>query len=107
MNYERSINFSHDIFKHSSIEQTLFSPTADDLGVIIVSSKEKNTHVLRIIQLLYSFPEQSFIPVQELVSFDFQTYEQLTDFLENLPNLSGMDMLLLLNPLTDNSDIQN
>src|SRR5690625_8028440 len=101
MDYERSINFSHDIFKHSSIEQTLFSPTADDLGVIIVSGKEKNTHILRIIQLLYSFPEQRFIPVQELASFDFQTYEQLKDFLENLPNLSGIDMLSIINLLTN------
>ncbi len=107
MEYEKPINFSDDIFNDTSIELTLFSPVSDDVGVIVVSSKENNAHTLRIIQLLYSPQDESYSPIQELAAFSFQTYKQLEDFLEKLPNISGIDMLLLLNPLRNNSSFQN
>ncbi len=43
--------------------------------------------------------EDAFFPVQELASFSFGTKGEMKNFVKRLPEMSGLEMLLLLNPL--------
>lgn len=101
------INFGDETFRDNVIELVLFSPNSDNVGIVLTSIKNENEHILRIIQLLYSVQDNSYDPIQELASFSFKTYDELKDFIEELPNVSGIDMLLLLNPLAPSSFMQN
>ncbi|GAB3790406.1 hypothetical protein [Virgibacillus kimchii] len=43
--------------------------------------------------------EDSFFPIQELASFSFSTKGEMKDFVKRLLDMSGLEMLVLLNPL--------
>jgi len=71
-------------------------------GVIISGFSEHNgkSHILRIYQLSYSHFTDTFDFVQELEAFSFRSHEELVDFFDKLPQLNGIEMLMLLNPVS-------
>jgi len=103
----KNTNVVKNISNENVIEEILISPESDSIGIAFTSSVKSNFHVLNIVQLLYSMNDDSYSPVQELATFSFQNYEELKEFIQKLPRLSGIDMLLLLNPLKSNSSLQN
>lgn len=54
---------------------------------------------MRIYQLMLNYDSTAFEPIQEMASFAFQSQNDFNDFLERLPNLTGLEMLMLLNPV--------
>lgn len=49
----------------------------------------------------------TFEPVREMVSFSFGSIEYFEEFLEMLPNMIGLEMLMLLNPLSFDANQPN
>src|SRR5699024_8589303 len=56
-------------------------------------------HILIFFKLMYNNVTLNFYYVQELEAFSFKTYHNLSKFLDQLPFLNGIEMLLALNPV--------
>ena len=98
----RNVSFLNEILENRTIERTIFTTENDRFGISLLSEQEDDvTFALRIYQLLWSEEDDCYIPVQELEAFAFHSREDLVDFIERLPEISGLDMLMLLNPLPD------
>lgn len=83
------------------IEDTFFPTNSNDVGIAVLSDFQDSVHIMRIYQLLLNKDSGSFEPIQELASFSFATREHFDDFLKMLPNMTGLEILMLLNPLSD------
>lgn len=89
-----------EVLQDMKLEDVIFPINSDKTGVVVLSQKGKNNDsVMRLFQLLLDQEADQYYPVQELAAFSFQSYEELKDFLITLPNLNGIEMLMLLNPL--------
>jgi len=84
------------------IERTIFSENDSQVGVATLSQEEHSEHILRIFQLLFNYDENAYEYIQELAAFTFQNRAELVYFLDKLPHLTGLEMLMLLNPLHPN-----
>lgn len=84
-----------------SSKKVTFPDSNEQIGIAALSERDGSNHILRIYQLVYN-EEELFEPIQELAAFSFLDREELTSFLERLPSISGLEMLMLLNPLTFN-----
>jgi len=56
-------------------------------------------HIMRVYQLLSNQSTMVYEPVQEMVSFSFENRSEFVDFLTQLPNLTGLELLILMNPI--------
>lgn len=99
MNSEKSVAFPNDLLEQMTIEQTLFPSNSDDVGISILSSIENDLHIMRVYQLLLNQSTMVYEPVQEMVSFSFENRSEFVDFLTQLPNLTGLELLILMNPI--------
>lgn len=70
----------------------------EEVGIIVLSELENDNHVLRLVHSI-EVDDEKYDFIQELAAFSFQSRQELNDFVQSLPNLSGLEMLLLLNPL--------
>ncbi|GAB3042120.1 hypothetical protein [Virgibacillus ainsalahensis] len=98
MNSEKTVYFPDELLENRQIETTIFTPLNDLIGVAALSEQEGPTFILRLFQLTV-FEGETYEPIQELAAFSFQSREELDSFLERLPDLTGLEMLMLLNPL--------
>ncbi|HLR51707.1 MAG TPA: hypothetical protein VK072_02410 [Candidatus Avamphibacillus sp.] len=98
----KNVVFPDELLENKKIETTIFTEENDLLGVAVLSEVADNSiHVLRIYQMFWFNEEKAFSPVQELAAFSFPNREELDDFLMRLPEISGLEMLMLVNPLPD------
>ena len=100
MDTSKEVIFPNELLNDMSIEQTFFPSNSDEVGVAVLSHVENEVHIMRIYQLVLSMESNAFEPIQEMVSFAFESRKELIDFLERLPNLTGLEMLMLLNPIS-------
>lgn len=99
MNSKRVI-FPDELLENTVVETTIFTEQNDIYGIAALSEEgEGSTFILRIHQLMWLDDEGAFSPVQELEAFSFLNRGDLDDFLTRLPNITGLEMLMLLNPL--------
>lgn len=99
---DKNIIYPDDMLEELSLEAEIFSEVDENVGVALFSEEDGDTINLRIYQLLFDdvdSPKEVYYPIQELAAFNFASKEQMTEFIKNLPKLSGLDMLMLLNPL--------
>lgn len=99
MDSSKAVVFPNELLDEMLIEQTFFPSNSDEVGVAVLSHIENDIHIMRIYQLLFNHETSSFEPVQEMASFSFQSQGDFNEFLERLPNLTGLEMLMILNPL--------
>ena len=95
----KKINYPHQLVKDMNVEETIFPTIESDTGIVTLSQQVNANHILRIYQLLLNSEDDSYDIVQELAAFTFNNREKLTSFINELPQLNGIEMLLLLNPL--------
>src|SRR5690625_3425575 len=93
------IAFPVGILDRMTIESAIFTPENKKLGIIVLSEFIKSEHILRVYQLVLSTDETQYNFVQELVAFNLKTREEADELIERLPNISGLEMLFLLNPV--------
>lgn len=98
MNSKRVV-FPDELLENTVIETTIFTEHNDVYGIAALSEEgEGSTPFLRLYQLIWFNDEEVFSPVQQLEAFGFLNRGDLDDFLTRLPNMTGLEMLLLLNP---------
>ena len=93
------INIPDEILQKMQFEGNIFSTAKTDVIIAGFSEQNGGNHILRIYQLSYSHFTDTFDFVQELEAFSFRSHEELVDFFDKLPQLNGIEMLMLLNPV--------
>src|SRR5699024_1619657 len=99
MKQDKKVLYPNKLIEEMRVEGTIFPENASQFGVATLSHQDGSAHVLRIYQLLFNNEENAYDLVQELAAFTFQDRIELVSFLEDLPHLNGLEMLMLLNPL--------
>lgn len=99
MDITRNVVFPNEMLEEMNIEDTFFPTNSDEVGVAVLSHIQDSAHIMRIYQLILNNESNSFEPVQEMASFSFGGRVHFDDFLRMLPNLTGLEMLMLLNPI--------
>ncbi|MGN7300699.1 hypothetical protein [Ferdinandcohnia sp. SAFN-114] len=95
------INIPNELLEEMEIQGTIISPVFPEMGILVLSdgmfqfSKEI---VIRIYRLELEADTQSYKIYYELVALSFSSYSDAKDFVDHLPNMSGIEMLILLNP---------
>lgn len=99
----KNVVFPNELLENRKIETAIFPEHHDDFGVAVLSEVDEDSSIiLSIYQMVWSNDEEAFSPVQELEAFRFWNREDLEEFLTRLPNITGLEMLMLLNPLPNN-----
>lgn len=83
-----------------TIERTFFPSNSDEVGVAVLSHIENEERIIHIYQLVLNMKSNVFEPTQEMASFAFEGSDDFFYFLDKLPNLTGLEMLMLLNPIS-------
>lgn len=92
------IDFPIELIDGQTFESFLLSPTNENTGILATSEKDENKIVLRL-YLAEKLPNKDNFETRiELAAFSFENKKQLTKFIDKLPEISGVDMLILLNP---------
>jgi hypothetical protein len=97
----RRIEFMKDMVEGMTVENLYISPLDDDIGVMALSNKEDDKYILRLYQLLREGKgkDAPLLPTHELEAFSFDSRLQLNLFLEQLPEMSAFDLLMVMNRL--------
>ncbi|MBU0905900.1 MAG: hypothetical protein KKF57_11970 [Firmicutes bacterium] len=86
---------------------TIFNPT-NDIGLAIAGENMHPTSkcpILRIFML--ETVDQGWAFKEELQAFTFLNFDDAQTFLENLPQMSGLEMLIILNGQKDFGEIES
>ncbi|MBT2600059.1 MULTISPECIES: hypothetical protein [unclassified Oceanobacillus] len=97
MKNENNIAIPAELLQDRKVEITFFSEIKKNLGILGLS-EQTDTYVLHLYRLFYNDSKGKFEPIQQLEAFQFQTESEMHQFIENLPNISALDMILLMNP---------
>lgn len=100
MYQDKKVVYPNELLENMRAEGTIFPDNATDVGVATLSHQDGENHILRIYQLLFNHEESTYEPVQELAAFNFMSRNELVRFLDDLPHFNGLEMLMLLNPLS-------
>lgn len=107
MTLKSKVIYPNELLAEMNVEGTIFPESSSPIGVANLSHQEGSSHVLRIYQLLFNNDQNAYEFVQELTAFTFNSRQELIDFLESLPHLNGLEMLMLLNPLQQTQEYLN
>jgi len=105
MESSKSVLFPSEMLVEMEIEDTFFPTNSKQIGIAVLSHFQESAYIMRIYQLIHNNESDSFEPIQELASFSFSSKEHFDDFLKMLPNMTGLEMLMLLNPLFPGDDL--
>lgn len=95
----KKVIYPDQLMLYMNIEEEIFPIIDSDIAITTLSQQVNSMHILSIYQLLFNHKNNYYEVVQELAAFTFQKRDELTAFLSELPQLNGIEMLLLLNPL--------
>lgn len=85
-------------FEELELLGTLLSPVADNTGVIIMGEDYEDAAAEPTVWLyLIGLIEEKWHIQDELESFTFSNYESAKRFVDDLPSMSAIDLLLLMN----------
>lgn len=107
MDPDVKISFPNEILENMTFEQTIFSPENEKIGIAVFSETEDDSHIMRIYHLLFDEDEQVYNFIQELTAFSFQSRREVDDLIKRLPTLSGIEMLLMLHPISASAPFLN
>ena len=91
----KQINFPVEMDDYN-LEKVFLSHVYDSIGVIATSTVEGELIVLRLYEVNRFEGNDTFEIVKELEAFGFTNREKLNEFVEKLPEMGAIDMLLLL-----------
>ncbi|WP_085993243.1 hypothetical protein [Oceanobacillus senegalensis] len=100
MSSDRMVSFPNEFLESMNIETTIFTPQDEKIGIAALSETENANITLRLYQLLRSDDNHVYSPVIELAAFSFSNRQDMNEFLKKLPDMTGIEMLMLLNPIT-------
>lgn len=97
VNSSVSVNLPEEIIKGKKIEFVTVSPIEDRIGVTGLSGKLKNMYLLRLYQIM-SDNDKEFYPTHEIGAFTFHSRLKLKEFVDLLPEMSAIEILMIMNP---------
>ncbi|MFA1820151.1 hypothetical protein ACDX78_08180 [Virgibacillus oceani] len=97
MHSEKKVRFDDSMLEEMNVETTIFSEEHPELGFAVLSEEKDSMFIVRVFELAQD--EDAFFPIQDLAAFSFGTKRELNAFVDRLPELTGLEMLLLLNPM--------
>ena len=107
MKADQIVSFPNELLEKFTVESTIFPPENEDIGVAILSDVEDTDHIVRIYQLMLSFDGKQYNVIQEMAAFRYKNRQELDDFLERLPNMGALEMLMMLHPIAPFSSLMN
>lgn len=84
--------------KSMKVENVFFSPINENIGVAVLSEKQRKTVVFRLYFLYFNDEENSYIFTHELSALSFQNRFEAKHFLKRLPEMSALEILILMKP---------
>ncbi|SEM35807.1 hypothetical protein SAMN05192533_102309 [Mesobacillus persicus] len=96
-----NVNIPNEILHDMEIHATVVSPVDKKTGILILTSGMKHftKEIVIRIYLLHREDTKNHFDIQhELQAFSFTSYLQAKKFLNHLPNMSALEMLVLLKP---------
>jgi len=96
---DKLVSFPNELLEKMTIETTIFSPDNKRIGVAILSEEINMNHIVRIYQLVLSSDNEEYNFIQEMAAFSYKQRREVDDFLERLPNMSAIEMLMMLHPI--------
>jgi hypothetical protein len=96
------VKFPEDLLIGKTIEDIIFSPRYVRIGVVVLSGKLKNKRLLRLYQIVRLEGWDCFVPTHEIGAFTFHNKMALKDFVERLPEMSSLEILMIINPHPNN-----
>src|SRR5690625_7983377 len=99
MHSDKLVVFPQDLLETMTIESTLFLPNNEDLGVAILSKQINDHYIAKVYQLSLSEDQQQYNFIQELAVFKYETQDEIDQLITRLPEMSGLEMLIMLNPV--------
>lgn len=94
----KKVTYPKEMLEGMSIEGSLYLTENSQIGVSFLSEKDGSDLILRIYQLIYVRERDQFEPLQELAAFTLSNRDDLDEFLDRLPEITGLEMLMLLKP---------
>lgn len=107
MKSHKKVLYPNQLLEEMKVEETIFPNATSNMGVATLSHETDSHHILRIYHLLLDYEKDAYEVVQELAAFTFEDRNELVYFLDDLPYLNGLEMLMLLNPLPQNNPLIN
>ncbi|PAV28420.1 hypothetical protein CIL05_17465 [Virgibacillus profundi] len=104
MGAERIVVFPDELLERMQLETTIFTPANDAVGFAALSEEVGLTLILRLYQLVMD-EDNIYDPIQELAAFSFESRIELDQFINRLPEITGLEMLTILNPLPGASSV--
>jgi len=95
------VNIPNELLEEMESQGTIISPVFPEMGILVLSEgmfHHSKDIVIRIYRLQLEADTQSYNIYYELVALSFSSYSDSKDFIDHLPNMSGIEMLILLNP---------
>lgn len=107
MEPDNKVTYPDELLEKFNIEGVIFSEASKELGFATLSEIEGSAHILRIYQLLYNEYTDAFEFTQELAAFTSESRARLLDLNKRLPEIGGLEMLMLLNPSKQSEGLLN
>lgn len=87
--------------------ETLISPMQPNTGIIIVGENYEETSIQPIVRIyLITWQDDDWVIETELQAFAFRDINSANRFVSDLPNLSAIDVLILMNVQQRGSIVQ-
>lgn len=93
MGYE---NIDFQLEENTKIEEVFFASNSNEIAILVTSKKEYVNYIMRLYQLQLNEVSNKYEPIKELAAFSFQNEPDLLSFLNRLPNMTALEILMLL-----------
>lgn len=96
-----NVNIPNELLEEMEIQGTIVSPIYTEMGILVLSKgmiQFSRDVTIRIYYLKQAADRKSYDVYYELEAFSFTNYNEAKKFIKHLPKMSGIEMLLLLNP---------
>ena len=99
MGSDKLISFPNELLERMTIEDTIFTLENESIGVAILSERNNMDYIVRIYQLVLSSNKEEYNFIQEMAAFNFRHRHEVDEFLKRLPNMSALEMLMMLHSI--------
>ncbi|MED1201777.1 hypothetical protein [Heyndrickxia acidicola] len=98
------LNFSIDnnILKHSKVLTSITTPFNPNIAFLVMGEEVKpqsKANIVRIYHTRRNAKNNKFQITAELEAFQFSSYQSAKAFVKKLPEMTGLEMLMLMNKI--------
>ncbi|WP_214483051.1 hypothetical protein [Bacillus sp. SM2101] len=97
---EVPVLLDNSILEKYQLEGIIISPITKGIGILLLS--EQSEYTLRIYLITKAPAERNFKISHELESFQFPTEKDKMNFIERLPEMPAIELMLAINPPPQN-----